>query len=121
MDFLFVFVFLCYTYCRMPRFRARTTNRGVPAQVLERASEVVQEGRSIRSVAKEFCIPVPSLARYVKRKRALAEQGSSMLPSVGYRSCNAVFTAEQELRLVAYIRNAAALYYGLPPKEVGMH
>ncbi|KAL7402336.1 hypothetical protein ABVT39_013405 [Epinephelus coioides] len=53
-----------------------------------------------------------------QRKRVLAEQGSNMLPSVGYRSCNAVFTAEQELSLVAYIRNAAALYYGLPPKEV---
>ena len=28
---------------------------------------------------------------------------------------------EQELSLATYIRRAAALYYGLPPKEVGMH
>ncbi|KAK0131245.1 hypothetical protein N1851_034067 [Merluccius polli] len=95
----------------MPRVRVRMTNRGVPAQLLERASIQVQKQQtSIRKVAKDMGIPVASLARYLKRKRELTEQG--------YKGCNAVFTAEQELSLATYIRRAAALYYGLPPKEV---
>uniref|UniRef100_A0A672K5C4 HTH psq-type domain-containing protein n=1 Tax=Sinocyclocheilus grahami TaxID=75366 RepID=A0A672K5C4_SINGR len=57
----------------MPRVRIRTTNRGVPAELLERASKVVEEGRSIRSVAEEIHIPVATLTRYVKRKQELAE------------------------------------------------
>uniref|UniRef100_A0A671MN21 DDE-1 domain-containing protein n=1 Tax=Sinocyclocheilus anshuiensis TaxID=1608454 RepID=A0A671MN21_9TELE len=104
----------------MPRVRIRTTNRGMPAELLEKASKVVEEVRSIRNVAEEFHIPVATLARYVKRKQELAEQGSSMLPSVGYKGSNAVFTSEQELSLVSCVRKAASLYFGLPPKEEGI-
>jgi transposase len=105
----------------MPRNRVRTTDRGVSAQELERASNAVLQGRSIRSVAEEFRVPVASLGRYAKRKRELEENGSNLLPSVGYKSCNTVFNDDQEGMLELYVRKAAALYYGLPPKEVGMH
>lgn len=105
----------------MPRYRARTTNRGVPGYLLETASKVVEEGITIRKVAEKFRIPVPSLARYVKKRRELADEVPGLLPSVGYKGCNAVLTNDQELSLVSYIRTAAALYYGLPPREVGIH
>lgn len=105
----------------MPCFRVRSTNRGVAADLVERASKSVKEGRSIRIAAQELNIPVASLARYVKKRRDLIEQGSSLMPSVGFKGCNAVFTAEKEIKLVSYVSKAAALYFGLPPKEVGIH
>ncbi|XP_067291829.1 tigger transposable element-derived protein 1-like [Pseudorasbora parva] len=46
----------------MPRFRVRSTDRGVAADLLERASKSVEVGRSIRSAAQELSIPVASLA-----------------------------------------------------------
>lgn len=69
-------------------------------------------------MVQEFSIPLATLARYVKKKRDLIEQGSSMLPSVVHKGCNAVFTVEYELKLQSYVRKAATLYFWLPPKQV---
>ncbi|CAL8275674.1 unnamed protein product [Arctogadus glacialis] len=54
----------------------------------------------------------------MRKKGAMAAQGVTGRPSVGYRGCNAVFTVQQEQSLVAYVKKAAAMYYGLPPKEL---
>ena len=41
-----------------------------------------------------------------------------MTPTVGYNPASKVFTAEQEIELVQYLKEASDLYYGLSPKEV---
>ena len=65
----FLFMYFANAFCGMPHVRVRMTNRGVPAQLLERASiQVQKQQRSIRKVAKDMGIPVASLARYLKRK-----------------------------------------------------
>ena len=56
---------------------------GVPADLLERASKLVGEGKSIRSIAQEWSIPLATPPGYVKKIRDLTERGSSMSSSVG--------------------------------------
>ncbi|XP_033180906.1 tigger transposable element-derived protein 6-like [Mastacembelus armatus] len=103
----------------MPRQWKRKTDRGVPANVLKVASdEVTGKGKSVRSVAKAHGICHVTLSRYCKSLQKLRDQGSSDLPSVGYRSNNKVFSEVQEKNLADYLTQAADLYYGLTPREV---
>ena len=129
--YLFIYVFIYFPTClltylyyacyRMPRSRVRSTNRGVPPEDLERASRSIESGLSYRKVAEIFGIPLSTLGRYMRKKGTMAAQGVTGRPSVGYRECDAVFTVQQEQSLVAYVKKAAAMYYGLPPKEVGQY
>uniref|UniRef100_A0A3Q3LV80 HTH psq-type domain-containing protein n=1 Tax=Mastacembelus armatus TaxID=205130 RepID=A0A3Q3LV80_9TELE len=81
----------------MPRQWKRKTDRGVPANVLKVASdEVTGKGKSVRSVAKAHGICHVTLSRYCKSLQKLRDQGSSDLPSVGYRSNNKVFSETRE-------------------------
>ncbi|XP_043961462.1 uncharacterized protein LOC122824665 [Gambusia affinis] len=103
----------------MPRQWIRKTDRGVPADVLKKASnEVTKESKSVRSVAKAHGICHVTLSRYCKSLQKLREQGSSDLPNVGYWSSNKVFSEVQEEALADYLTQAADLYYGLTPREV---
>ncbi|XP_014845953.1 PREDICTED: uncharacterized protein LOC106919834 [Poecilia mexicana] len=103
----------------MPRQWIRKTDRGVPADVLKKASdEVTKKSKSVRSVAKAYGICHVTLSRYCKSLQKLREQGSSDLPSVGYWSSNKVFSEVQEEVLADYLTQAADLYYGLTPCEV---
>lgn len=105
----------------MPRQWKRTTERGVPASVLKTASdEVTKKGKSVRSVAKAHGICHVTLSRYCKSLQKLRDQGSSDLPSVGYRSSNKVLSEVQEKVLAGYLTQAADLYYGLTPREVSI-
>ena len=54
-----------------------------------------------------------------KERQRLECQGSKSLPRVGYWTPKKVFSTEQEIRLRNYLTEAADLYYGLSPKEVG--
>uniref|UniRef100_A0A3B3VQH9 Uncharacterized LOC106935542 n=1 Tax=Poecilia latipinna TaxID=48699 RepID=A0A3B3VQH9_9TELE len=102
----------------MPRQWIRKTDRGVPADVLKKASdEVTKKSKSVRSVAKAHGICHVTLSRYCKSLQKLREQGSSDLPSVGYWSSNKVFSEVQEEVLADYLTQAADLYYGLTPCE----
>ena len=103
----------------MPRERKRVTNRGVtgvPLHILERASNSVREGRSVRAVAIEFAICHTTLFRFHKKRQGQGHDDT--LPGVGYRSSRRVFTDEQEKSLGLYLKKAADLYFGLCPKEV---
>ena len=104
----------------MPRTWVRKTNRGVDAKVLMSATEEVQNGTSVRAVAKKHGICHVTLYRYWKKLKQLKGQGLQDLPRVGYVSPNTVFSREQEDLLAEYVSQAADIYYGLTPREVSM-
>ena len=88
--------------------------------VLKVASDEVRQGKTERSVAKDYSICHETLNRYCKKLQNLREQGSRKLPRVGYHSSQKVFDAQQEEVLTGYLIEAADLYYGLTPREVGL-
>ncbi|XP_063218424.1 uncharacterized protein LOC134528602 [Bacillus rossius redtenbacheri] len=100
----------------------RTSNRCQTSQdvVLTAVKKVKLEGKSIRSVAKDFGIPFRSLARYcskVTEEKLIAPQDTPPL-TIGYKKLRQVFTNEQENEFADYLKKAADIYYGLSPKEV---
>lgn len=108
---------LVYFYS-MPRQRIRKTDRGVPADVLQRAAAEVKKGSSVRRVAKAHNICHVTLYRYCKASEKLREEGNSEKPHVGYRSSQKVFSEEHEGLVADYLKEAADMYYGLNPREV---
>ena len=100
----------------MPNIRKRITDRGVPLRMLERASNEVRQGKSVRGVAKTYGICHVTLHRFHKKRQMLESKGSKTLPRVGYWTSKRVFSIEQELLLKDYQVKAADLYYGLSPK-----
>ncbi|MED6245380.1 hypothetical protein ATANTOWER_002405 [Ataeniobius toweri] len=81
----------------MPRTWKRKTDRGVPLNVLEKAStDVKVQGKSVRLVAKLYGICHVTLYRFYKPRKKLEDQGSNKRPCVGYSSEKKVFTLEQE-------------------------
>ncbi|XP_041845662.1 uncharacterized protein LOC121642781 [Melanotaenia boesemani] len=102
----------------MPNIRKRKTDRGVPLFLLERASDEIKQGKSVRGVAKSYGIRHVTLCRFQKKRKKLECQGSNSLPRVGYWTPKRVFSTEQEILLKKYLMEAADLYYGLCPKEV---
>lgn len=101
----------------MPRVRVRTTSRGqAPSHVYVRACVDVERGISIRKAAEMHGLNHVTLSRFVKR-RAEAGTGTARLPGY-WNPHNRVFTPEQEDKLQQYLKTAAAIYFGLSPKEV---
>jgi len=102
----------------MPRIRRKTTRRGeVKPQVYERAYlDIVSREVSIRCAAEVHGLDHVTLSRYVKRR---AEK--SLLQVRGYLNPNnRVFNLEQDGKLQSYPKRAAAIYFGLSPKEVSV-
>ncbi|KAL1276995.1 hypothetical protein QQF64_023668 [Cirrhinus molitorella] len=100
----------------MPRDRKRKTDRGVPLPILSLAADVVTtEGRTVRSVAKQYSICHTTLYRYIKKRERLGP-GEEM--RTGYWTPRRVFSAQQEDSLAEYLKRAADLFYGLSSKEV---
>lgn len=100
----------------MPRTRQRKTERGKKdLSIYKKAySEVTNDGLSIRAAAKKYDLCHVSLMRYGRKITTTEEAKVSM----GYRSCNRIFSTEQEKLMVNYIIRAAEIYYGFPPKEI---
>lgn len=100
----------------MPRERKRRTDRGVPLPVLTLAADAVNnEGRTVRSVAKDFGICHTTLYRFIVKTEKL---GPGEEVKAGYWTPRRVFSDEQEKSLAEYIKTAADLFYGLSTKEV---
>lgn len=97
----------------MVRAYKRKTERGKTSETLLRqaANAVIQDGRKVKTVARELEICHMTLHRFVKKMRA----GKDL--TVGYKS-RSVFTAEQEKELVKYILKCSSIYFGLLPGEV---
>ncbi len=105
----------------MPRDRKRITDRGVPRvtlSILSLAAAVVSnDGRTVRSVAKEYSICHTTLYRFIKKRERLCP-GEEM--RTGYWTPRRVFSVQQEDSLAEYLKRAADLFYGLSTKEVNM-
>ena len=84
--------------------------------IMHRAvNEVINENKSIRSVAEAYGIKSPmTLCRYVKKAR---EQGLEKF-QFGYDNKRQIFSDPQEILLKDYILKASNIYFGLSPKEV---
>ena len=66
-----------------------------------------------------FGIPASTLHGYINKYKSLpqSEQRTSQL-SFGYQKPRQVFTDHQEVTLVAYLKNASSIYFGLSPRDV---
>lgn len=105
----------------MVRTYNRKTEKGkTPLDVMIRAAkEVLINNRSRRSVAKDFGIPDRSLTRFCSKTTIAQLQSRNQTDfSIGYAKPRQIFTLEQEEMLVAYIKKASDVYYGLTPKKV---
>ncbi len=61
-----------FCFFSMPRDRKRITDRGVPLPILSLAAAVVSnDGRTVRSVAKEYSICHTTLYRFIKKRERL--------------------------------------------------
>ncbi|KAI9520147.1 hypothetical protein NQZ68_020041 [Dissostichus eleginoides] len=78
-------------------------DRGVPLPLLQRASNEVQEGKSVRAVAKSHDICHVTLYRFHKKRLRLESQGSKSPQRVGYWTPKKVFSTEQEMLLRDYL------------------
>jgi len=94
----------------MPRKRIRKSQRGVEASVMSDAGQHVLNGGSIRAVSRRHGIPYATLRRFVSKLR----DPNAITPArAGYGFSNRVFSVEQEDRLEEYLKQAAAMYFGL--------
>uniref|UniRef100_UPI00358FE895 uncharacterized protein n=2 Tax=Myxine glutinosa TaxID=7769 RepID=UPI00358FE895 len=115
---------------KMPQTSTWKTAKGrTPPDVMMRAVDtVINEKRSIRSVAQEYNICHVTLMRYVRKKKNLVglqdesddsrAKSVAMNITVGYIPNRQVFTDAQENEVERYILAAANIYFGLTPKEI---
>ncbi|KAJ8943075.1 hypothetical protein NQ314_009834 [Rhamnusium bicolor] len=118
----------CITYCNiffvtvitMRTYKRKTDKGKTPPDVMLRAVQmVINEGRSVNSVAKDFTIPQKTLDRYVKKARTQNENRTEIkLERVGYFNRRQIFSYEHETLLADYLKRASDIYYGLTPKEL---
>lgn len=100
----------------MRNYKRKTERGKISADTILRAVRIViNEGRSVNSVAKDFLIPQKTLDRYVKK--AKLPNGEIKLNRIGYFNGRQVFSQEQETLLANYLKQAADIYYGLTPKQ----
>jgi len=97
-------------------YQRKTSRAQTPPDLIRKGIEdVINCGRSIRSVAVELNMTPMTLCRYIKRAK---EQGSVQAVTFGYRPPMVVFNEQQEASLVKYLTTAANIYFGLSPKDV---
>ncbi|KAJ8937365.1 hypothetical protein NQ314_011911 [Rhamnusium bicolor] len=104
----------------MPRTRIHKTDRSSKdTSLYERAyDQIVTRHLSIRAAAKEYGLSHVSLIRYKRKREAANTDYSKAIVSVGYNSCNRIFTKKQETLMADYIIKAAQMYNGCSPKEI---
>ena len=81
----------------------------------EAAKEVMENRRPCRTVAREFSICHVSLGRFVKKLQSSASEDDV---NVGYKRNRQVFSDAEERKLVDYLKEASAVYFGLSPRDV---
>ena len=85
------------------------------ARILEAITDI-NDGKSIRQVAKAFGISKSSLQRHVKKYSEASNKDSIIF----HRNlvCGLVFSEEQELSLVEYLLTASRMHFGLTSVQV---
>ena len=100
----------------MVRKYCRKTTRGlIPHDlILTAIDHVINNQRSIRSVAVEMGISTMTLCRYVKQAKAYG------IENITFRhgTFHPVFSKDQENILQDYLVKAANIYFGLAPVDV---
>lgn len=93
----------------------RKTQRGTKSlEVMKKAAEeVVNNNKSLRSVAQTYDICRMSLKRFINRLNNNPDS-----PKFGYTAHRMVFTKNQETTLKDYLLAASDIYFGLGPKDV---
>ncbi|KAK7099994.1 hypothetical protein V1264_023009 [Littorina saxatilis] len=106
----------------MVRTYERKTSRGCMPDVIRRAIDhyhTTEDG--VKKTAALFDVPKTTLRRQLLKFKNLSapqrEKNVAGLP-LGYTRHRQVFTDEQELALVKYLKNACDIYFGLCPIEV---
>lgn len=93
--------------------RGRKTARGTLPQekYVEACKTVIEQGKSIRSVATTFGMCHVTLSRYI------AKYKTKNTLTTGYNPHNKVFSTVQEKELADYCKTACQLYFGLTTKD----
>lgn len=101
----------------MPRNKIRKTQIGLHTQenMKNTLDLIIEEHKSIRSVAKLKGIPFTTLRRYYKKYTNSNEIPEKLTP---HYVCRQIFSDEQEETLVKYITNCCQMFYGLTLLEV---
>ncbi|XP_063219710.1 uncharacterized protein LOC134529495 [Bacillus rossius redtenbacheri] len=107
----------------MRNYKRKTDKGKYSIDMLEKAAEVVREGRSVRHAAKTYNICHVTLGRYIKKKNKrlnavdinFREEWKHL---AGYYGNRQVFTPLQEIALVSYIKTCSDIYFGLTPRDV---
>ena len=88
----------------MPRKYQRRSKRGeISKETLEKASQLINRGESVRKAAQLFDIPRTTLRNYISRSK----------PTVGYSKHRMFFSEEQEQEMARYLIDASNIYFGL--------
>lgn len=101
----------------MVRNYKRKTERGsaTPQLMQEAADFVRNKNKSVRESAQLFGVHYSTLQRFIHKTSGNTAKNNT---HVGYAKPRQVFTCEQEEELVSYLKTAAAIYFGLSPREV---
>lgn len=93
----------------MVRNREKKTNRGEtdPKIIQAAVKQVIDHGKAIRAVARDYNIDRMTLTRFVSRTRKGDESGKSKYAT------RKVFEDHEETLLVDYLQQASRLHYGL--------
>ncbi|XP_063237415.1 uncharacterized protein LOC134539361 [Bacillus rossius redtenbacheri] len=107
----------------MRNYKRKTDKGKYSIDMLEKAAEVVREGRSVRHAAKTYNICHVTLGRYIKKKNKRLNAvdinfREEWKPLAGYYGNRQVFTPLQEIALVSYIKTCSDIYFGLTPRDV---
>ena len=100
----------------MPRTFVRKTQRCKTSSdlIMRAINDVIDEKKSVRSVAEKFNINHVTLTRYVKKKRSSTTENITF----GYIRNRMIFTVEQESEIETYLKTAASIFFGLTPLDV---
>lgn len=98
----------------MRTYKRKSTRGLVSKELLQTAANaVINDGRKIKTVARELDICHMTLYRFVKKVRAGEENITT-----GYKKTRAVFTEEQEDKLADYVLKCSSIFFGLLPEEL---
>lgn len=103
---------------QMRTYRRKTDHGKTPKDIMLRAArEVLINGRSRRSVARDFDIPSRTLTRYCSKLTQEDLENDSTV-HVGYVRSRQVFSELEEQILSDYLKVSSDIYHGLTVREV---
>ena len=91
-------------------------------EVVKRAVEHYNNSSDgYKKTSQLFGVPRSTIQGYIKKLQSQSGENSTTsitAVSFGYKKPRQVFTDDQESKLVAYLKHASSIYFGLCPREV---